>query len=312
MKKLIVLIIAVLVLTPVFSQDMFKQLTDKYSDQDGFSATMITNDMFDLYLRKKNIEKDSPVYETLKKLDNVLVASQSKFGSKEEIDVKGLHSEILSNYQKGNYTLLKTEKKMGEDIKVYLKKSNDKVNSLALVTASSTSVNLVEMNGDIDLASLSELSDALSIRGLENLYKINGGSSFQFYGGTFTAPEYLYNYSRDFFNEDRLIELQQRIKEQGSLSEEQVEKYQQQAKEMGLKQAEMAEKYRQMAEQYGRKPIFLSYPGDTNTVYYIDGKKVKVVDIKNLDREKIDGIEVNKMEDDEGNVIYITTKKKKK
>ena len=310
MKRIGFILFALIMVVPGFSQDMFKVLTDKYANVDGFSATRISNDMFDIYLRKKNIEKESPVYETLKKLDQILVVSQNTFGQKEKQDVSGLHNEILDHYRKDNYTLLKTEKKMGEDIKVYLKKANEKVTSLALVTASTNAVNLVEMNGDIDMASLSELSGALNIRGLENLYKINGSSTIPFYGGTFTAPDvYFKNFkSEDFFTEDRIKELQERMKEQSVLSDEQMEKYQKQAEQMAQKQVEMAEKYRQMAEQYGRQPIFLNYPGDTSTVYYIDGKKVKAAEVKKLAPGEIKSIEVNSAEEDGKKVIRLKTK----
>jgi hypothetical protein len=311
MKRLILLIITTIFVVPVFSQDMFQQLTGKYADKDGFSATLITNDMFDLYLRKKNIEKDSPVYETLKKLDNILVASQSKYGEKAEVDVSGIHSEILDHYKKGNYTLFKTEKRMGEDVKVYLKKTNDKVSSLALVTASSSSVNLVEMNGDIDLASIGDLSKTLNIRGLENLYKINGALSYQVYGGTFTAPDFYWKdfNSEDFFSQEKLKELQEKIKEQSTLTEEQQKLIQKKAEEMAKHQTELSEKYRQMAEQYGRQPIFLNSPGDSTTVYYIDGKKVKAAEVKKLDKDKIQTVEINKKDGNDRNEIRITTKK---
>ncbi len=69
--------------------------------------------------------------------------------------------------------MFKTEKRMGEDVKVFLKKNQDKIKSLALITNSSASTNLVELNGDIDLSTVAELNNTLNLRGLENLYKIN-------------------------------------------------------------------------------------------------------------------------------------------
>lgn len=287
MKKFILIILTIVFVNPVFSQDMFQQLTGKYADKDGFSATLLTNDMFDLYLRKKNIEKDSPVYETLKKLNNILVASQSKYGTKTETDLSGIHTEILDHYKKGNYALFKTEKRMGEDVKVYLKKTDTKITSLALVTYSSVSVNLVEMNGDIDMSGLGELGKALNVRGIENLYKVNGSASSQVWGEPFIFPDPDINNS---FLEERLKGLE----DQKYFSEEQQMQFEKQAKEMVGRQAEMAEKYREMAEKYQRQPIFLTSPGDTNTVYYLNGKKVKADEIKKLEQGRIATIDVTK------------------
>jgi hypothetical protein len=310
MKRFIVLFTIFMCTANAFSQDMFMQLTNKYADKDGFSATQVTKDMFDLYLRKKNIEKDSPVYQTLKKLDNIIVVSNSNLGEKEKMDFTEFHKEILGHYIKESYTLFKTEKRMGEDVKVFLKKDNDKVKSLALVTASSSSVNLVEVNGDIDLASLGDLSKTLNIRGLENLYKINGASSIQFYGGTFTAPDFYWKdfSSSDFFTEEKLKELQEQIKVQSTFTEEQQKQIQKKAEEMGKRQAELSEKYRQMSDQYGRQPIFLSEPGDTNVVYYIDGKKVKAEDVKKLGKDEIKTVEINKKSGKGKDEIRFTTK----
>jgi hypothetical protein len=310
MKRFIILFAILLFAATAFPQDMFMQLTNKYADKDGFSATQVTKDMFDLYIRKKNIEKDSPVYQTLKKLDNIIVVSNTNLGEKEKMDFTEFHKEILGHYIKESYTLFKTEKRMGEDVKVFLKKDNDKVKSLALVTASSSSVNLIEINGDIDLASLGDLSKTLNIHGLENLYKINGASSIQVYGGTFTAPDI---YWKDFsintiFTEDKLKQLQEMFKEQSTFTEEQQKQLQKKTEEMAKHQAEISEKYRQMSDQYGRQPIFLSQPGDTNVVYYIDGKKVKADEVKKLGNDEIKTVEVNKKSGKGKDEIRFTTK----
>jgi hypothetical protein len=66
------------------------------------------------------------------------------------------------------------------------------------------------------------------------------------------------------------------------------------ARAQAEKQMQMAEKYREMAEKYQREPIFLNYPGDTNSVYFINGKKAKAKEIKELDKEQIESIEITK------------------
>jgi hypothetical protein len=38
----------------------------------------------------------------------------------------------------------------------------------------------------------------------------------------------------------------------------------------------------------------LNYPGDTNSVYFINGKKAKAKEIKELDKEQIESIEITK------------------
>jgi len=327
MKRIILLLLVGVFSLPTMaqqSQNLFEQLTEKYADKDGFSASQISSELFDLYLKKKNIDEESPVSDALKNLNNILVISQSNLAgvsyknsgyyvlgsdetdknSETETEQNQLHSEIISHYKNNNYSLLKTEKRMGEDVKVYLKKANDKIEALALITSSSASTNLVELQGNIDLKTVSELNRALNLRGLENLYKIDNSSS-AFYGISSARIGALTN--------EKIEELVARQREmaekQHDLSDEQRAKYDEQAKQMAEKQMQMAEKYREMAEKYQREPIFLNYPGDTNTVYILDGKKVKVKRIKEIEKDKIEKIEVIKAEKkDDKTTIKITTK----
>src|SRR5690554_4673752 len=100
---------------------LFETLTGKYSNRDGFSASRITSDVFDLYLKKHNIEKNSPVYEALKNLDNILIVSQtSRNGWRgfqtdsipADANVDEIHKALLNYYNRNQYTLFKTEKQM--------------------------------------------------------------------------------------------------------------------------------------------------------------------------------------------------------
>jgi hypothetical protein len=57
------------------------------------------------------------------------------------------------------------------------------------------------------------------------------------------------------------------------MTDEQRRQIEEQTKHIVEKQRIMGERYRELAEKYQRNPIFLSEPGDTSTVYYINGKK---------------------------------------
>jgi hypothetical protein len=265
--------------------------------------------MFDLYIKKKNLDETSPVFDALKKLDYITVISQSKFftgtvqpsAEKETNTDNPLYNSILEHYRKNGYTLFKTEKRLGEDIKVFLMKNQEKIVSLALITNSSSATNLVELQGDIDLKTVAELSKAMNLKGLENLYKLDNNNSW-IYGtpGVAVSPERI---------EEMVARQREYFERQRNLTEEQRAAIEDQVRASAEKQKLMAEKYREMAEKYGREPIFLNYPGDTNTVYYIDGNKVKAKDIKELDKEKIESIEIKKPEKkDDKTTIRIKTK----
>lgn len=312
MKRFIITLIVIACTLPSFAQQntsLFNQLTEQYADKEGFSASLLTSDMFDLYLKKKNLEENSPVFEALKNLDVIIVVSQSKLTKNESFfssdntsktDKDPLHEAILEFYKKNSYLLFKTEKRMGEDVKVYLKKNHDKIVSLALITSSSSATNLVDLKGNIDLKTVSELSTALNLRGLENLYKLDDNSSYFGAYSTNTSQKRM---------EEMIAQQRKEFEKQSHLSDEQIELMELRAKEMAEKQLQMAEKYREMQEKYRREPIFLSYPGDTNTLYYINGEKVKPTEIKTLDKENIESVEVKKAQKkDDKTTIRIKTK----
>jgi hypothetical protein len=299
MKKIILYLLAAILTIPATAQqtkNLFDELTGKYADQEGFSASMLTSDMFDLYIKKRNLDESSPVFEALKKLDYITVISQSKFftetvqtGAKVNSEDKNeIHGTILEHYRKNGYTLFKTEKRLGEDVKVFLLKNQEKIVSLALITNSESSTNLVELQGDIDLKTVAELNKAMNLKGLENLNKLDNNNS-NFYGisGNLAYPQRI---------EELAAQQREMFERQSFITNEQRAAIEDQARASADKQMQMAEKYREMAEKYGREPIFLNYPGDTNTVYYIDGKKVKAKEIKDLDKGKIESVEIKKPE----------------
>ncbi|MCK5730410.1 MAG: hypothetical protein KAH68_05015 [Draconibacterium sp.] len=141
------------------------------------------------------------------------------------------------------------------------------------------------------------------MRGLENLYKIDNSNKSLFE----------YSVRSSGYTDKRIEELIARQHEMSSkqheLTDEQRAQFKEQAKQMAEKQKKMAEKYREMAKKYQRQPIFLSYPGDTNTVYFLDGKKVKAKKIKDIDKDKIESIElINADGKDDKTTIRIKTK----
>ncbi|GAP69773.1 hypothetical protein BA6E_121224 [Bacteroidales bacterium 6E] len=315
MKTIILSICILISALNLHAQDLFGSLTGKYANQEGFSATHLTNDLFDLYLKKKQVEPGSAVYETLKKLNRITVISQNSFGAQEnqgkmKETLSAVQDEIMNYYKDPAFSLLKTENRMGEVIKVYLKKNGDKVNTLSMVSSSPTRLTMVELSGDIDLTRVSDISGALNVRGLENLNKINGTSNtFVFQGVDMNQLEdqriFWEQYSdnlKDLPYPQMNIEMLRRQKELTEKHNEMTEKH----REIVIKQQELANKY-------GRQPIFLSTPGDTNVVYYINDKKVDSEKFKSINPEDIESVSVIKAEQGKKNKkseIRIITRKK--
>lgn len=323
MKKLIVLIVAIVAIMPVNGQELFEKLVEQYSDREGFSAVQLTSDMFDLYLKKKNIDEEDPVYDVIDNLENILVITQSNLTSgsrtflkdgniilkgEEDVEVdedsslKDIHSEILDYYKEAGLFLFKTEKKIGNDLKIYIDRDEDGVSSLGLVNLTDFALTLIEINGTIDLSSIANLSSAFNIRGLETLRKIDDSGNY------FLAPD-LSNFDvpdiRGFgISKERQMELEESLKR----AEE----------EMKLNRGRRIDeerssrlKEKEFFEQYKREPIFLNRY-DKNTEYYLNGKKVSKEELKGISSSDIVKTVVEKVEKDgevTKSIVKITTKK---
>ena len=227
-----------------------------------------------------------------------------------KVTLTAVQDEILTYYKDPAFSLLKTENRMGEVLKVYLKKSGEKVNTLSMVSSTPTRLTMVELAGEIDLSTISDISGALNVRGLENLNKING------------SPNNIVVHGFDMNQgEDHLIIREQYSDDLKDLPYPQmnIEMLRRQ-KELTEKHNEMSEKHREivikqqeMANKYGRQPIFLSTPGDTNIVYFINDKKVDSKAFKAINPEDIESVNVIKAEQGKKNKkseIRIITRKK--
>jgi hypothetical protein len=285
MKTIAIYLVAMVLVLPAGAQTFFDELVKKYVDVEGFSAVQLTNDMFGLYLKKKDIKADDPVYKVLDDLDNMMVITQTFTGS-DSTSKEKLKTEIRNHYQGNGYSLFKTEKKPNSDLKIYIsKKADEGIKSMGLLSSNSFSVNLIEMNGKIDLGKVATLSNALNIRGLEQLRAFDNNS----------APNNFYfNYQFDMpdlkgfeLSEERQKEIEEHVKKAQEAMESHQFKMLENQKELGERQKEIFEKYH-------RHPIFFSGPGEKDAEYYVNGKKVDFDEVKKIMSDDVQSVEVIK------------------
>jgi hypothetical protein len=288
MKTIAIYLVAMVLVLPAGAQTFFDELVKKYVDVEGFSAVQLTNDMFGLYLKKKDIKPDDPVYKVLNDLDNMMVITQT-FTSSDSTSKEKLKTEIRNHYQGDGYSLFKTEKNANSDLKIYIsKKADEGIKSMGLISSNSFSVNLIEMNGKIDLSKVATLNNALNIRGLEQLRTFDNS----------TAPNnFNFNYQFDMpdfkgfeMSEERQKEIEEHVKKAQKAMESHQFNMLENEKVLGERQKEIFEKYQ-------RHPIFFSAPGDKDAEYYVNGNKVDFDEVKQITSDDIESIEIIKKDD---------------
>lgn len=295
MKKIVVVLLCVLLGFSAGAQSIFDELVEKYVDVEGFSAVQLTSDMFELYMKKKNIDADGPVYDVLNDLDNMMVVSQT-FTSDNDKLREEMKTEIRSYYQDNDYSLFKTEKNASSDLKIYIDKTDDGIRSMGLLSSNSFSVNLIEMNGAIDLSKVASLYRVLNIRGLEQL---------QVFDNTKSPNNFYFNYQfemPDLSNYEISDERRREIEENVRISQEEMRKYQD---EMRKNQDEMSKRQQQLFEKYNKFPVIISGPESEDAEYFVNGKKVKKEDIHELNPESIESIQIIKKDDSKNNKAQI-------
>lgn len=177
MKKQIVTIIVItlmMISSSLFAQSDFNKLYEKYAGQDGFTSINISTDMFK-FLNSMDMSDSS---DDAKKTQNVMAQLEGLkmlIYEKPEGEVGvDFYKEINNNLSLKNYIELMTVKDSDSDIKFLVKKSGkNTVSELLMIVKSEDEVLIMSMTGDIDMNTISDISNSLNMKGMDKLDKLN-------------------------------------------------------------------------------------------------------------------------------------------
>jgi hypothetical protein len=149
-------------------------LFDKYAGKDGFTTVYISKYMFDMF-RSDNVQDQDAdeVNKVLGKLNSIkiLTVEDSSFIGKGV----NFYNEIMKELPREQYKELMVVKNKGSDV-VFLAREEKNVIVELLLIAGGSDVSdnvLISIQGEIDLKTISKLSESLNIEGMESLEKID-------------------------------------------------------------------------------------------------------------------------------------------
>lgn len=174
MKKLILKIASTFMLIfPVigFAQSPADELFDKYSGQDGYTSVYITQSMFDLFADIDNEEKEEQFSDLVKDLKCIKILSLENDSSENPKKVN-FYDELMDDFPKQKYEELMIVKKNGQDIKFLVWKDGKMIKELLMIIGGIDENALISIQGDINLKTISKLSQTMDIEGMENLEEI--------------------------------------------------------------------------------------------------------------------------------------------
>ena len=177
MKKQLIKIIVITALTlplSIFAQSGLNDLYEKYAGQDGFTSINISPEMFKFLSSIDMSDSSSDTKQSqnvMQQLEGLKMLIYEKPEGKDGID---FYKEINRNLSLKDYTELMTVVDSDSDIKFLIKKvGENRISELLMIVKSDDEVLIMSMTGDIDMNTISDISNSLDMKGMENLEKIN-------------------------------------------------------------------------------------------------------------------------------------------
>jgi hypothetical protein len=170
MKKLVVLTWLILWVAPAFTQNYaIDKLFEKYSGKEGYTSVVISSKMFDLF---SEMQTDDPEFQNvIKGLKSIKILATDETW-KEQGKVN-FYNEIINELPMSQYEELMVVKEKDQDVKFLVREEGGQIVELLLIVGGTEENALISIQGIIDLKSISKLSKAMNIEGLENLEKID-------------------------------------------------------------------------------------------------------------------------------------------
>ncbi len=170
-KMKIAVFMAALLPLIAFAQSPADALFDKYSQKDGFTSVYITQQMFSLFADMDEEGDDEGFIDLVKNLTCIKIISFEDTTGTLSKSVN-FYDEIVKSSPAQKYEELMVVKKDNQDIKFLIRKNGKIINELLMVVAGKEENAMISIQGNIDLKTISKLSKAMNIEGMENLEEI--------------------------------------------------------------------------------------------------------------------------------------------
>lgn len=170
--------VAAVVLLPLLlsAQSPADKLFDKYSEMDGYTSVYITQHMFGLFADVETEQDESGFLDLVKNLNCIKVVAFDKESGEAPGNVN-FYKEVIKSLPEDMYEELMVVKKKGQDIKFLIRKENDTIRELLMISGGENDNALISIQGNIDLKSISKLSRAMNIEGLENIEELENNNN---------------------------------------------------------------------------------------------------------------------------------------
>lgn len=148
------------------------RLFDKYAGQDGFTTVYISKYMFTMFAQLDGLEDEelTEMREVFGKLDGIKILAV------DDADVvgKGLnfHDEIMKDLDRNEYEELMVVKDSESDVVFLAREEKGVIVELLLIVGGESDNALIAITGEINLSTISKISQSMDIEGMEKLEEL--------------------------------------------------------------------------------------------------------------------------------------------
>lgn len=169
MKKLILLIAAVgLVLTAGAQSNAIDDMFDKYSEREGFTSVYISSKMFSMFAGQDNTNTDGS--DIIRRLKSIRILSVDDSLMNRSIN---FYNELGRKLDYSVYEELMAVKKGADITKFLIRQNGNIISELLVITGGPGDNSIISIKGDLDLKSISDLSNNSGIDKLKSLKDID-------------------------------------------------------------------------------------------------------------------------------------------
>lgn len=171
MKK--ILLVLILITSSVIASaqnSAVDQLFAKYADKDGFTTVSISKAMFSLFASEK--ESKDEFNQAVRGLESIRILAPD---SAIQAQLKGklnFYNEICKSLPIAQYEELMSVKEKDQVFKMLIRRKGAVITEFLMIGGGNDNI-LICITGNIDLKSISKLSKAMDIEGMENIDKVD-------------------------------------------------------------------------------------------------------------------------------------------
>ena len=158
------------------AQSPIDKIYEKYAGQEGFTAVNFTKEMFQMIQNLSMGDSANTDIKNAKQIVDQLTGVKVlmyKFDSSQVTKAVSYYNEFSGGYTSNVYKELMTVQEGRQYIKFMTKSgTSGKVSEFVMLMKDKDEVGVISLTGNIDLASISNMSKFMNIKGMENLKKM--------------------------------------------------------------------------------------------------------------------------------------------